>query len=43
VHAFLLFTILWLLGWGVFLLSTFAERDGHRTHSHTLFDSIEAP
>lgn len=41
MHAFFLISLLWLLAWTVFLLSTLAERDGRRIRTHTLFDDIE--
>lgn len=41
MEAFFFFSLLWLIGWAVFLLSAIAENDGRKSHSHTLLDDIE--
>lgn len=41
MDAFLFFALFWLIGWAIFLLSTITEKDGRKTHSHTLLDDIE--
>jgi hypothetical protein len=42
MSAFFFFALFWLIGWAIFLLSAVAEKDGRKTHSHTLLDAIEA-
>ncbi len=41
MDAFFLFALFWLIAWAIFLLSAITEKDGRRTHSHTLLDDIE--
>ena len=41
MDAFLFFALFWLIGWAIFLLSAIAEKNGRKTHSHTLLDDIE--
>lgn len=41
MEAFFFFALFWLIAWAIFLLSTIAEKDGRKSHSHTLLDDIE--
>ena len=41
MDAFFFFALFWLIAWAIFLLSAITEKDGRKTHSHTLLDDIE--
>ncbi len=41
MEAFFFFALFWLIAWAIFLLSAITEKDGRKTHSHTLLDDIE--
>lgn len=41
METFFFFTIVWVLAWGIFLLSALTQNDGRRVRTHTLLDDIE--